>query len=374
MTVEDAAASLKLPASRVAAWEAGEEHPSVAQLRKLAQIYRRAVAVFFLPEPPKGFDTLRDFRRTSEEAPALSEELEADLRRAQELRDAALSLFELSEVEPNSFDVSARLSEDPEVVGARIRASLAVSYDDQLAWGDSYKALREWRAAVENLSVLVINMASVNVSDARGFSIAHFPLPLIALNAKDMPNGRLFTLMHEMAHLALHDGGICDWTPERKLVTADRRVEAFCNRVSAAVLLPEDLVRTVVSFERIPAPDAWPDETLRKHSKAVSVSEEAFLRRLMDLGFATPEFYARKRSEYLERYAEGAKKASKPIVSFERRIVGRLGRAYLDLAFNAYYERRLTLSELSSYTGVRVQHLPKVEREAFGMSRVPGAA
>ena len=42
--------------------------------------------------------------------------------------------------------------------------------------------------------------------------------------------------------------------------------------------------------------------------------------------------------------------------------------------FNAYYERRLTLSELSSYTGVRVQHLPKVEREAFGMSRVPGAA
>lgn len=374
MTIEDAAAGLKLPASRVAAWEAGEEPPSVAQLRKLAEMYRRAVAVFFLPEPPKGFDTIRDFRRTTDEGPALSEELEADLRRAQELRDAALSLFELGEAEPDGFDVTARLADDPDAVASRIREKLAVSHDEQLKWDDSYEALREWRSAVENLNVLVVNMARVNVSEARGFSIAHFPLPLIALNAKDSPNGRLFTLMHELAHLALHEGGICDWTPERKLVTADRRIETFCNQVAASILLPEDLVRRLVAAEWLPAADNWPEDILRRHAKAASVSEEAFLRRLTDLGLSTPEFYARKRAEYLERYAAAAKKVSKPIVSFEKRVVGKLGRAYLDLAFSAYYEHRLTLSELSSYTGVRVQHLAKVEREAFGMSRVPGAA
>jgi hypothetical protein len=86
----------------------------------------------------------------------------------------------------------------------------------------------------------------------------------------------------------------------------------------------------------------------------------------------TPEFYAVKRAEYLKRYAEAAKLGSRPVVSFEKRVVGRLGTAYLDLAFGAYYAHRLSLSELSSYVGVRVNHLRRIEREAFGLARVPG--
>lgn len=37
--------------------------PTIAQLRKAAEVYKRSLAVFFLSEPPEGFDTLRDFRR-----------------------------------------------------------------------------------------------------------------------------------------------------------------------------------------------------------------------------------------------------------------------------------------------------------------------
>jgi Zn-dependent peptidase ImmA (M78 family) len=217
-------------------------------------------------------------------------------------------------------------------------------------------------------------MSGVGVSEARGFSIAHFPLPLIALNAKDAPNGRLFTLMHELAHLALHEGGICDWTPERRLEPNSRRVESFCNAVAAAILLPEDLVASVIRSAHLPAPDSWTDELIKKHARALCVSEEAFLRRLVDLDYASERFYAAKRTEYLQRYAELAKRKNKPIVTYEKRVVGQLGTAYLDLAFGAYYERRLTLSELSSYTGVRVSNLAKVEREAFGLSRVPGGS
>jgi Zn-dependent peptidase ImmA (M78 family) len=354
-------------------WESGEEHPSIAQLRKLAEIYRRPVAVFFLPEPPHDFEALRDFRRVTPEAIAVSRELEEDLRRARELREAALSLLDDSE-DISPFPVAVALADDPEHVGGLIRAALKVADSDQLAWKDSYDALRAWRLAVEGLGVLVVNMQGVNVNDARGFSLADFPLPLIAINAKDRPNGRVFTLMHEVAHLALHEGGICDWTPEQRLIPDNRKIETFCNRVASAVLLPRELVLQLIKAEALPAPNDWQDELLRRYARQLSVSEEAFLRRLVTLGLATQELYAAKRLRYLEQYAEAAKRESKPIVSFEKRVVGRLGTAYLDLAFNAYYARRLTLSELSSYTGVRVNHLAKVEREAFGMSRVPGAS
>lgn len=371
LSEEEAAARMKLPEARIRAWEAGEERPSVAQLRKIANIYRRPVGVFFLPAVPHDFQVMHDFRRIGSEAPALSAELEGDLRHAQDLRDAALTLLE-NEGE-GAFPISAALSDDPEEIGALLRLALHVTDADQLGWKDSYQALREWRSAVEELGVLVVNMRGVDVSDARGFSIAQFPLPLVALNTKDAPNGRVFTLLHEVAHLALHDGGICDWTPTRKLAPADRRVESFCNQVAAATLLPRALVQHVVSMDAIPSSSDWDDDRLKRFARSLCTSEEALLRRLVDMGLASESLYAMKRAEYLKRYAEAAKSASKPIVSFEKRVVGRLGTAYLDLAFGAYYAHRLTLSELSSYTGVRVAHLARIEREAFGMSRVPGA-
>jgi Zn-dependent peptidase ImmA (M78 family)/DNA-binding XRE family transcriptional regulator len=369
---EQVASSLKVDENRVTSWETGEDRPSIAQLRKLADAYHRPVAVFFLPEPPRDFNPLRDFRRVPNEKSSVSEALQADLRRAWELRDAAIALMDEEADDSVKFGLTASLDDDADDVAELLRKNLNVSDEDQLGWSDSYEALREWRLAVEALGVLVINMSGVEVNDARGFSIAEFPLPLIALNAKDTPNGRVFTLMHELAHLALHEGGICEWARERRLAADNRKVETFCNRVAAALLLPESLVIAVVSQTEVTAPGDWTDEILKRHARSLCVSEEALLRRLVSLELASQELYDRKRFEYLRRYQEAAKKRSKPIVSFAKRVVGRLGTAYLDLAFTAYYDKRLTLSELSSYTGVRVHHLGRIEREAFGMSRVPG--
>jgi transcriptional regulator with XRE-family HTH domain len=39
-------------------WEAGEARPSFAQLRKLADVYKRPLAVFYLAAPPTKFDAM----------------------------------------------------------------------------------------------------------------------------------------------------------------------------------------------------------------------------------------------------------------------------------------------------------------------------
>ena len=370
VSVEEVALRLKLSSDRIEAWERGSARPTISQLRKLADAYRRPLAVFFLSEPPRDFEALRDFRRlANEEAPDVSDALTLELRRAQELRDAALSLLP-DDAEPSAPDLSITLRDDPERAASALRAQLAVENEVQLSWRNAYTALKAWRSAVEELGILVVNMGGINLSEARGFSIVHAPLPLIGLNAKDRPNGRIFTLLHELAHIALHDGGICEWTREGRLVPQSRRIEAFCNSVAAAVLLPRSLVMSIVDQQALPPRDAWPDELVRGLAREASVSEETFLRRLVTLQLVSPEFYARKRSEYVKRYAAAA--PGKPIVTYEKRIVGSLGSAYLELAFSAYYDKRITLSDLSSYTGVRVNNLSRIEQEAFGISRVPG--
>lgn len=62
-SLEEAAKRAGMTVERVSAWEAGEAEPTVAKLRELAKLYQRPLSIFFLPEPPIDYDTLRDFRR-----------------------------------------------------------------------------------------------------------------------------------------------------------------------------------------------------------------------------------------------------------------------------------------------------------------------
>lgn len=51
LTPVAAARKIGVPDDRVQAWESGAEVPTVAQLRKAAEVYKRSLAVFFLPAP-----------------------------------------------------------------------------------------------------------------------------------------------------------------------------------------------------------------------------------------------------------------------------------------------------------------------------------
>ena len=43
-------------------WETGAEQPTYPQLKKLAKLYKRPVAIFFFPEPPEEKSIKEDFR------------------------------------------------------------------------------------------------------------------------------------------------------------------------------------------------------------------------------------------------------------------------------------------------------------------------
>jgi transcriptional regulator with XRE-family HTH domain len=76
-------------------WEAGEAAPTVAQLRKAATVYKRSLAVFFLPAVPAdpSEKVPSDFRRLPGPGPAaVTPELRLALRTAHVQREAALEL------------------------------------------------------------------------------------------------------------------------------------------------------------------------------------------------------------------------------------------------------------------------------------------
>lgn len=94
--------------------------------------------MFFLPEPPAGFDTFRDLRRRpGGVARAWSIDLHAEYRRAHDQRDAMLEICELEDVAPAAGWRLDRLPRDDEELARtareRVLAAAALRPDAYLA-------------------------------------------------------------------------------------------------------------------------------------------------------------------------------------------------------------------------------------------------
>ena len=354
MDIDAAAKRINVPADRLRAWEEGTQELTVAQLRKAAEVYKRPLAVFFLPRPPKDFKAMRDFRRLpgvpEEPSPALMQEL----RLAAARRDIAEEIVEMIGETPPRFELRGRRSEKPSNVAIRARAALGILLEDQARWKDDYEALNGWRSAVEGLGVLVFQVAGVPVQESRGFS-AHFdPYPVIALNTKDSPVARCFTLMHEMGHLALHGGAVCDAE-----VMGDVRfnpIEVWCNEFAAELLVPtEDFQPRAQAF---PYDTEWPRDALRELAKHYKVSQEVIYRRLLTIGRTTQEAYQRWRASYRPP-AQPKKSTGGP--EWPVRVVSNSGRTFVALALAAYTANQITASTLAGHIGAKLKHLPRIE-------------
>ena len=60
-SLEVASKKIRVNPEKLKEWESGKSLPTMTQARKMSQAYRRPLAVFYLPHPPKDFRTSRDF-------------------------------------------------------------------------------------------------------------------------------------------------------------------------------------------------------------------------------------------------------------------------------------------------------------------------
>lgn len=363
LAVADAAKKLGVKPERLEQWEQGDAHPTVAQLRTAARVYKRPLAVFFLSEAPHDFDVLRDFRRLPDKkSSAWSPQLHTEFRRAREQRETTLELAQLTDQPIPSAPSIAHSIGEPEEFARMARGLLDVDLDDQFSWRDKYRALAEWIRAVEDVAVLVLQTGAVSLEEMRGFSIYANVLPAIVVNAKDSPRGRVFTVLHEFAHVLLNNGGLCDLSTDPR--SEEGRIEIFCNRVAAAILLPEGAFSQEEVVHQAPdSYEGWSQEELRELADKYGVSQEVTLRRLLTLGKTSPAFYQMMRHQFLETY--GQPKNTTGFAPYHRVRVRDLGKPYVRLVLEAYQRDEINASEVSDYLGVNLKHLPKITEEAL---------
>jgi Zn-dependent peptidase ImmA (M78 family)/DNA-binding XRE family transcriptional regulator len=375
-TVAEAAQKLGIGEKQLAAWEDPkvEDGPSIPQLRKLAALFKRPLAVFYLPEPPKGFTVMRDLRRLPETGiRRYSPALQMEIRAANERRELALELAADLEEELPKFTLTATDAEAPEQVGERIRATFGVTVQLQSQWrdNDGRAGFNAWRHRIEGAGVLVFQTTRFPSEDASGFAIAADMVPVIAVNRKDAPARRTFSLLHELTHLMLHVSGVSDLVTNAARPPEDQKLEVFCNQVAAAALIPKDaLLADPIVVAQGARSVNWSDAEVSELARQFNVSREALLRRLLTFDRTTAEFYGKKREQYLAEYLAGkARQKEQPEDAEMKRnmpqeTVSNFGRPLIRMLLGNYYLDRLTLSEVSGYLGLKVKHIPKLEQVA----------
>ena len=375
-TPAEAAALLNIEETQLTAWEdaASEEKPSIPQLRKLAALFRRPLAVFYMAEPPMRFAVMRDLRRLPGTGPRhYSPALQLEIRVANERRELALELAADLDREIPKFILAATEREDPERVGERIRAALGVTVELQANWkdGDGRAGFNAWRSRIEEAGVLVFQATRIEADEASGFAIAADTLPVIAVNRKDPPTRRTFSLLHELVHLMVRVSGVSDLETDAQRPPEDQRVEVFCNHTAAAALIPRDaLLADQRVIDHGPESTDWSDSILSDLARQFNVSREALLRRLLTFHRTTPDFYQRKRAQYIAEYLATRERQKEKSVDEEikrnmpRETISNFGRPLIRMLLSNYYQDRITLSEVSGYLGLKVKHIPKLEQIA----------
>lgn len=377
-SLSEAASALAKTEDILASWENENDSaaPTIPQLRKLAQVYKRPLSVFYLQEVPQDFQVISDFRRLpGSNSRHFSPLLTQEIRIANQRRELALELLSDLDEEQKPFSLAFGLDVDPEKAGEIVRDFLLGDTNTAKAYGvdaTGRKGLKWWRERIENAGALVFQAARIPSEEASGFALAYNVLPTIVINRKDAPVRRLFSLVHEFVHLALRKSGVSDLDVDAPRPPEDSALEVFCNRVAAAALMPAKVFLAEPVTVAHGTAMTWREDEISLLAGRFNVSREAVVRRLLTLQRTTQTFYKAQRDKYAEEFRQSqmsARAAASPLPiprNMPQETLSNFGRPFVEMVLGNYYQDRLTLSEVSSYLGLRVQHVAKLESRLRG--------
>jgi len=367
-----AAKRLSVSEATLSSWESGEKQPTIKQLRNMTKVYHRPLAVLLLPEPPKDFDPISDFRTMTLGRPRVwSPALTASFQRAESQRETFLEIAELAPaVVPEPHEPWRLPPGSTEDQAMRARRALGMSTWAPAIWRDANKALNNAIDAVEQLGIIVIHTQDVQTSEMRGLSISKWPFPVIALNGSDLPRPRLFTLLHELCHIGLSSGGLCDLHESRGRAHRsdnDEREHA-CNQFAAALLMPKALLLAQASVRDADQAKVWTPEELRDLGGLFGASSEATLLRLIFVGKATWDTYWIVKPQLDELYEQfrreqkARQQAASGGPNYYTVKARDLGHGYVATVLSVYESRAISSLDVADYLDVRFDQVDRLSK------------
>lgn len=371
MTEETAASKVSISIEKLKEWEEGVSQPTIKQAQKLAKAYKRPFALFFLPEIPRDFQPLQDFRKTGSKQ--LSTGSIFIIREIQQKQAWISDVNEENQEQKLAFVGRYSIKDNPITVAQNILDTFGID-------PNNYKTdnpIKEWIDASESNGIFVSRTSFIHSrlkldsEEIQGFAIADPYAPFVFVNSEDWNAPQLFTLVHELAHIWINQTGISnEISPE--IINKDKfhPIELFCNEVAANALMPKDLVESL-------------DKSIFKSSKEIfkaakhfGVSSFAFLVRSLNLQLISRESYSKFKKEadteyqlFLKREAEkklkNKTKEKKGGPNYFLLQLNRNSRLFTQTVLDAFKGGFIEPTQASNLLNVQVNKFNKLEAQLY---------
>ena len=371
MTEESAAAKVSVPVDKLKEWEEGKNQPTIRQAQTLAKAYKRPFALFFLPEVPRDFQPLQDFRKSGSKNLTTSSIF--IIREIQQKQAWISHVNSENQEDKLSFVGRFSIKDNPQTVAKDILDTLKIN-------PASYKTenhIKEWIDAAETNGIFVARTSFIHSrlkldsKELQGFAIADPHAPFVFVNSDDWNSPQLFTLVHELAHIWIAETGISNEVePDIKHKDKFHPVELFCNEVAANALMPKEIVLSFDSTSFQTSKDVF------NVAKQLGVSAFALLVRILNLNIiSTPTYQKLKKqadidyAEFLKREAEKkAKQKEKDRPGGPNYFLiqlNRNSRLFTQTVLDAFRAGFIEPTFASNLLNVQVNKFPKLESQLF---------
>ncbi|MBI5216262.1 MAG: ImmA/IrrE family metallo-endopeptidase [Ignavibacteriae bacterium] len=371
MSEETAAAKVSVSVDKLKEWETGTNQPTIRQAQTLAKAYKRPFALFFLPEIPKDFQPLQDFRKSGSKS--LSTASVFIIREIQQKQSWISELNEENNENKIPFVGRFSIKDNPVNVANDILNTFGIT-------PANYKTenpIKEWIDKAESNGVFISRTSFIHSrlkldsEEIQGFAIADPFAPFVFINSDDWNAPQLFTLVHELAHLWIAETGISNnIEPEIKNKDKFHPIELFCNEVAAHALIPENFMNNINKNTFDNSMEVF------KVAKKLGVSSFAFLVRALNLNLISISVYQALKREadveynaFLKREAENKakqKKKEKPGgPNYFLLQLNRNSRLFTQTVLDAFRGGFIEPTQASNLLNVRVNKFQKLEAQLY---------
>jgi Zn-dependent peptidase ImmA (M78 family) len=376
--LSEIADEIETDVNEISTWKAKTDNIAlpISKVEIISKMIKRPLSAFFLPEPPTDLKLPKDFRKlpdaSREETPTFTRETLLAFRKASHLQDVSQNLLKnlnapvLSKIPKNS------LSNNPEAIGAveREKTGFTITMQTDLPNPTAmFEVLRDWLGRQE----IYVFQYDFPIEDARGFALIDSDPKVIVISKNDAIRGKIFTLIHEYAHILLRESAICNLDSDNSSDAEIARIENWCNRFAASFLFPKE--KAIEEFARYnPATDDFL-KFLEYLSKKYKLSSSSLLVRFRFLDKIDYPFYIATK-ERIESILQAnktkakedreTKKAKGLEVSFapkkpkEKSIYDDRGSNFVSLVLENSNKGYITERDVMDILELKVNHLVKL--------------
>ena len=319
-------------------WMSGDALPSLRELEKFASFTHVSLGALIMPEPPDETLPIADMRtRGSKVIERPSGNLLDTIDRYQQFQDWYHDYAREQGAQKLPFLGSASTQDKPHMVAHRVRELLLL---DQITATTPEQWRRDIVKALEEVGVLVMMSGIVGTNthrplstdEFRGFSLYDDLAPLIFVNlAGESYGAQNFTLVHEFTHLLAGHSALSGGDH----LLGGTSEEAWCNRVAALALLPDDALAAFDAAQSL--------QDYRVAARRFGVSAEVALHRLYGARRIDEERYGALLEAVRADY--GSEKRHTGGGNFYNTLTTRLGRPLATAIVTSTLEGRMGFTE-----------------------------